>query len=268
MKKIFILFYIFVFFTAYLLAQSTENTVDTLQYELEKVTVSATRYPEKIIEVPYAVSIIPRWELINTKGYGLDEVLNRVPGVLAQSRDGNQDVRIVIRGFGARGSGDRSNSGTSRGIRVMMDGIPETEPDGRTSFDNIDLSLSNDIDVIRSNSSSLWGNASGGIINISTIPDFSDAFFSLGGMWGGYGLQKYIIRTGAVLGMGKLSANYAYTNFDGWRDHSSSTRNTANLGLISQIGDQTNIGVYMVATNNLFHIPGPLTEEQYNTNPQ
>ena len=68
--------------------------------------------------------------------------------------------------------------------------------------------------------------------------------------------------------MGQLSANYAYTNFDGWRDHSSSTRNTANLGLVSQIGDQTNIGVYMVATNNLFHIPGPLTEEQYNTNPQ
>ena len=102
--------------------------------------------------------------------------------------------RIVIRGFGARGSGDRSNSGTSRGIRVMMDGIPETEPDGRTSFDNIDLSLSNDIDVIRSNSSALWGNASGGIINISTIPQFDEAFFSLGGMWGSFGLQKYIIR--------------------------------------------------------------------------
>jgi iron complex outermembrane recepter protein len=268
MKKFFILFYVLLLFIVSLEAQNETKNVDTLKYELEQVTISATRYPEKIIEVPYAVSIIPHEDLLNTKGYGLDEVLMRVPGVLAQSRDGNQDVRIVIRGFGARGSGDRSNSGTTRGIRVMMDGIPETEPDGRTSFDNVDLSLANDIDVMRSNSSSLWGNASGGVINISTIPYFTGSFASLGGMWGSFGLQKYIVRAGADIGMGQISANYAYTNFDGWRDHSSSTRNTANLGLVSQIGDQTNIGVYMVATNNLFHIPGPLTEAQYNSNPQ
>ena len=268
MKKFSILFFVLVLSTVHSFAQDDIKNVDSLKYELDQVTISATRYPEKIIEVPYAVSIIPFEDLLNTKGYGLDEVLIRVPGVLAQSRDGNQDVRLVIRGFGARGSGDRSNSGTSRGIRVMMDGIPETEPDGRTSFDNIDLSLSNNIDVIRSNSSSLWGNASGGIINVSTIPHFTKGFVSLGGIGGSFGLQKYIIRTGAVLGMAQLSVNYAYTNFDGWRDHSSSTRNTANLGLVSQIGDQTNLGIYLVATNNLFHIPGPLTEEEYNTNPQ
>jgi iron complex outermembrane receptor protein len=268
MKKFLILFTFILAFMTCLNAQDEKKNVDTLQYQLEQVTVSATRYPEKIIEVPYAVSIIPLEDLLNTKGYGLDEVLIRVPGVLAQSRDGNQDVRIVIRGFGARGSGDRSNSGTTRGIRVMMDGIPETEPDGRTSFDNVDLSLSNDIDVIRSNASSLWGNASGGIINISTIPKFTGGFASLGGMCGSFGLQKYILRAGADIGMGQISANYAYTSFDGWRDHSSSMRNTANLGIISQMGDQTNLGVYLVATNNLFHIPGPLTEEQYETDPQ
>jgi phosphoglycolate phosphatase-like HAD superfamily hydrolase len=59
--------------------------------------------------------------------------------VLAQSRYGTSDVRIVIRGYGARGAGDRSNAGTSRGVRVLVDGIPETEPDGRTAFDQIDL---------------------------------------------------------------------------------------------------------------------------------
>lgn len=268
MKNFSILFFVLFLFIINTNAQDEKKGVDTVKYELDQVTISATRYPEKIIEVPYAVTIIPHEDLMNTKGYGLDEVLMRVPGVLAQSRDGNQDVRLVIRGFGARGSGDRSNSGTSRGIRVMLDGIPETVPEGRTSFDNIDLSLSYDIDVIRSNSSSLWGNASGGVINISTIPQFTGSFASLGGMWGSFGLQKYLWRSGATLGMGKLSANYSYTNFDGWREHSSSTRNTANIGLVSPIGDQTNIGIYLLATNNLFHIPGPLTEEQYISNPQ
>jgi len=268
MKKFLIMFFFILAYVTYLNAQDEQKTADTLQYQLEQVTVSATRYPEKIIEVPYAVSIIPRTDLTNTKGYGLDEVLIRVPGVLAQSRDGNQDVRIVIRGFGARGSGDRSNSGTTRGIRVMMDGIPETEPDGRTSFDNIDLTLSDNIDVIRSNSSSLWGNASGGIINISTIPQFRDGFFSLGGLWGSFGLQKYYLRTGAIVGMGQLSASFAYTNFDGWREHSASTRSIANIGVVSQLGDNTELGAYIVGTSNEFHIPGPLTEEQYNSDPQ
>ena len=268
MKKFLIMFFFILAYVTYLNAQDEQKTADTLQYQLEQVTVSATRYPEKIIEVPYAVSIIPHTDLINTKGYGLDEVLIRVPGVLAQSRDGNQDVRIVIRGFGARGSGDRSNSGTTRGIRVMMDGIPETEPDGRTSFDNIDLTLSDNIDVIRSNSSSLWGNASGGIINISTIPQFRDGFFSLGGLWGSFGLQKYYLRTGAIVGMGQLSASFAYTNFDGWREHSASTRSIANIGVVSQLGDNTELGAYIVGTSNEFHIPGPLTEEQYNSDPQ
>src|SRR3989337_2081804 len=140
---------------------------DSLFYEMNQVTVTATRYAESIMEVPYAVTIKSKDDFNNIKGYGLDEVLSSVPGVLAQSRNGNQDVRIVIRGFGARGSGDRSNSGTSRGIRILVDGIPETEPDGRTSFDLIDLTLVQNIEVLRSNVSAVWGNASGGIINIS-----------------------------------------------------------------------------------------------------
>ena len=49
---------------------------------------------------------------------------SRIPGVIAQSRYGTSDVRLIIRGFGARGAGDRSNSGTSRGIRVLLDGFP------------------------------------------------------------------------------------------------------------------------------------------------
>ena len=119
------------------------------------------RYPEYIIEVPLAISIIDKNLLENQKGYGLNEAISFVPGVLAQSRYGNQDVRITIRGFGARGAGDKSNTGTSRGIKFFVDGIPETEPDGRTSFDNIDLSLTNKIEVVRSNVSALWGNAAG-----------------------------------------------------------------------------------------------------------
>ncbi|MCB0751923.1 MAG: Plug domain-containing protein, partial [Ignavibacteriae bacterium] len=162
----------------------TQTKTDTLNHELNQITVSATRSPELILEIPYAVSILGVKDLQNFKGIGIDEALSKVPGVLAQSRAGSQDVRIVIRGFGARGAGDRSNSGTSRGIRIMIDGIPETEPDGRTSFDNIDLSLAENIEVVRSNASALWGNAAGGIIDISYNKQFVNPYLDVNGIFG------------------------------------------------------------------------------------
>jgi len=241
---------------------------DTLKHELDKITVSATRYPEKIMEVPYAVSIIPAKELDLIRGYGLDEILSKVPGVLAQSRSGNQDIRIVIRGFGARGAGDRSNSGTSRGIRIMIDGFPETEPDGRTSFDNIDPAGAGYIEVIRSNASALWGNAAGGIINISSVPDFKNPFLSLRSGFGTFGYKRYSLQSGTNLGNGKLFISLSNSTFDGWRIHSGSSRSVLNLGMISMLSEATKLGVYIVGSSNVFHIPGPLSLPEYNSDPK
>ena len=106
---------------------------------LPAVTVAATRSPASILTTPLAVTRLSAPELRSLGGFGLDEALSRVPGVIAQSRYGTSDIRLMIRGFGARGAGDRSNSGTSRGVRVLLDGFPETEPDGRTALDQLDL---------------------------------------------------------------------------------------------------------------------------------
>ncbi len=267
-KKVILFSFLFCGFIQSFGQNEINKSEDTLKYQLGQITVSATRYPENILEIPYAVSILTKEQFQNIKGYGMDEVFSTIPGVLGQSRAGNQDIRIVIRGFGARGAGDRSNSGTSRGIRIMLDGIPETEPDGRTSFDNIDLTLADNIEVIRSNSSALWGNAGGGIINISTTPSFETPFISLGGLVGSFGLQKFTMQSGAILGVGKLSVAVSNINFEGWRKHSGSKRTVVNVNLQSKLSDQTRLGVYLVGTGNLFHIPGPLTQDEFNKDPR
>ncbi|MFH1196714.1 MAG: TonB-dependent receptor [bacterium] len=267
MRKMFLVFFLFVFYCIAWGQASNIKNIDadstTLKYQLEDITITATRYPERIIEIPYSVTIIPVEELKNLRGYGFDEVMKNVPGVLAQSRSGNQDVRIVIRGFGARGAGDRSNSGTSRGIRIMLDGIPETEPDGRTSFDNIDFGFAQNIEVVRSNASALWGNASGGIINVSTEPIFTSPFISLGGSSGSFGFNKIMLNTGANFNSGKIYVSLSNSNYDGWREHSSSSRAMFNIGLISNLGDATRLGVHLLGASNMFHIPGPLTQAQF-----
>ena len=241
---------------------------DTLSVSLEQVTVTATRYAEKLLEIPYAVTVIPSAQLKTIKGYGLDEALSTVPGVLAQSRDGNQDVRLVIRGFGARGAGDRSNSGTSRGIRVMIDGIPETEPDGRTSFDLVDLTSADNIEVIRSNASATWGNAAGGVIYITTMPSANEPFVNLRGMAGSFGFNQLLVQNFSTFKNGsKFFVSLSNSNFEGWREHSSSYRSLLNAGFNAYLAPRTLLGVYMIAASDMFHIPGPLTLNQYNADP-
>lgn len=264
MKKLFILL---ILCGLHLQISAQQESEDTLKYQLNQVTVSATRYTENILEIPYAVSIITKSQLVNLKGYGIDEALASVPGVLAQSRSGNQDVRIVIRGFGARGAGDRSNSGTTRGIRIMLDGLPETEPDGRTSFDQIDMRLAENVEVIRSNSSAIWGNAAGGVINISSVPDFKEYYVSASGLAGSYGLKGFTLRSGTMLGLAKVYASFANTSFSGWRDHSSSNRSIVNAGVVAPLGTRSQLGVYLLATSNSFHIPGPLTQDEFDADP-
>jgi iron complex outermembrane receptor protein len=240
---------------------------DTARVVLPVITVGATRESQSLMAVSLAVTRLDSTALLGAKGLGLDAALSQVPGVLAQSRSGGTDVRIVIRGFGARGAGDRSNAGTSRGIRVLVDGVPETEPDGRTAFDNVDLAATQGIEVIRSNASALWGNAAGGVISISTLPEVRTLQWSADALRGGFGLSRYIARIAGPLGGGTIGATFVQTDYDGWRRHSGGSRSLVNLAARTVVGGATRLGVYMVASHNRFDVPGPLTQAQVDADP-
>jgi len=235
---------------------------------LPVVIVTATREPANILTTPLAVTKIGSSRLRSTSGYGIAEALRLVPGVIAQSRYGSSDVRLMIRGFGARGAGDRSNAGTSRGIRVLIDGFPETEPDGRTSFDQIDLDAAEEVEVIRSNASSVWGNASGGVVNVLTVPPVDERRAEVETVVGGFGLRRYVGRAAAPIGPGTTYISFTNSTFGGWRQHSDARRTVLNAGLVGSVGERTRLGIHLVAANNLIHIPGPLTMEEVRADPR
>lgn len=249
-------------------AQGSSASRDTA-VTLPGVTVTATRSPSAILTTPLAITKITSTELRALNGFGLDEALSRVPGVIAQSRYGTSDIRLMIRGFGARGAGDRSNSGTSRGIRLMLDGFPETEPDGRTAMDQFDLATAETIEVVRSSASSLWGNASGGVVSVSTVPQSRSATAEAQGMFGAFGLARYVARVSSPLGQGGVVyADFTNTSFEGWRAHSDARRALFNGGAVGMVGSRTKLGLFLVATDNLMHVPGPLTQAQVDANPR
>ena len=248
-----------------LLAQ-TER--DSIRYHLPIVTSVGTRFAEPWLQVPLSLSYVSRNEFWRGKGYGLDEVLAGIPGVLAQSRYGNQDIRLTIRGYGARGAGERSNAGTVRGIRVLNNGFPETEPDGRTSFDLVDIAGAGGIEVIRSNASSLYGNSSGGVVNVMSNTSFRSPYATYTQSLGSFAFHKEAITAGAMLGDGRMYFSLGNTNTDGWRWHSQSTQALLTTGIVAPVGERTDLGVHVAATSNVFRIPGPLSQAQYDANPQ
>jgi iron complex outermembrane receptor protein len=235
---------------------------------LPPLSVTASRAATSIFDVPLAVTLVTPDQLRAARGVGIDEALSLVPGVVAQSRSGGGDVRITIRGFGARGAGDRSNAGTTRGIRVLLDGIPETEPDGRTALDLVDLALVEGIEVVRSNASSLYGNAAGGVIDLRSVPATGSRALSVQAQAGSFGLQRLIGRAAAPLGNGAMYVSVANTHLDGWRAHSRSDRTILLAGIRALVGERTMLSVLAAGGNDRYLIPGPLTRAEADSTPQ
>ena len=183
---------------------------------LGPIVITPTRVEKIADEIPAAISIIGQQEIqLGTEQLGLDESLGRVPGLFTLNRyNFAQDLRLSIRGFGAR------SSFGIRGIKVIVDGIPETLPDGQGSVDGIDIDSTSQITVIRNPSSSLYGNASGGAILIESERGTLIPFAEARTTFGDYNFSKQQLKTGGDTGKLNYLLNVSNTTTDGYRDHS------------------------------------------------
>ncbi len=252
-------------FGASLSAQSTKAADSVVR--LPDVVRSVSRHRTSIWSQPASLATEQVDDMLRASTR-LEEALSGIPGVLAQSRSGGVDLRITIRGFGSRGAGDRSNAGTMRGIRVLIDGFPETEPDGRTSLDLVDLGTASHIDVLRSNASASWGNAAGGVIAVSTRPEGTTGQTNVMASAGSFGFRRALTSGAVPLGESLLYGAFTRTLSDGWRANSGGERTLLNAAWVSPEDRRTTLGVFAVGTRNQFSIPGPLTADQVAANPQ
>ena len=235
--------------------------------ELQEVVVTASRGGGDLLHLPMAVGIVNAHEITGGRRMGLSDALNSIPGILAQSRAGGSDVRLTIRGFGARGNGERSNAATIRGIKVLIDGIPETDPDGRTSLDLVDLAAVKRIEVIRTNASTLFGNASGGVINIETLARVRAPSASSDNTFGSFGLRRNNLAAESPIGSGSFSFSISNSSFSGWRQNSESFATQIHSGILTNLDPSTRLRLLVSAASNEFSIPGPLTFAEIASSP-
>jgi iron complex outermembrane receptor protein len=148
-------------------------------------------------------------------------------------------MRISIRGFGAR------SAFGIRGIKLIVDGIPETTPDGQSQLDNLPLGLISNIEILRGPNANLYGNSSGGVISINTLTKPNDKFYRTSGIFGAYQYQS--IQRTRVLDWknSNLIIHYDKRRSNGYRDQSNYKTSILNLKYINQL-DQSNKIVWQI----------------------
>ncbi|MFQ5548001.1 MAG: TonB-dependent receptor family protein [Woeseia sp.] len=201
--------------------------------------MTATRVETAVGDVARSISVVSKDRIQNaTQQLGLDEALSAVPGLYMQNRyNFAQDLRVAVRGFGVR-----SNFGI-RGITILVDDIPETVPDGQAQVDSIDLGSAERIEVLRGPASSLYGNASGGVVSVVSELGGGEPFVEGTLGLGELGYEKYQLKAGGRLGRFDYLINVSQRDFDGFRDHSASGGNLLNSRLRWNIGDSDSLTI-------------------------
>lgn len=183
--------------------------------------------------------------------------MQRVPGVFAQNRYNlAQGLRPAIRGFGARAAFG------VRGIRVLVDGIPLTLPDGQTELDVLDLTAIQHVDVVRGPASALFGNAAGGVIALRTAAPSSTPSLRIDATAGELGLQRWrASASGPVAGSVIGQASASRQLLDGPRAHGNSQTRRATGRLLTPLAGGE-ITVRASALDVQAQDPGALNAEQ------
>ena len=190
---------------------------------LPGVTVTATRIERESFDLPVSIDTVNTRTIREDRPQvNLSESLNAVPGIVVQNRQNYaQDLQITSRGFGAR-----STFGV-RGIRLLADGIPATMPDGQGQAASFNLDTAERIEVLRGPFASLYGNASGGVIQIFTADGPPQPTLGARLYRGSYDTSKWTAQYGAQHGPLNLNIATSFFRTEGYRDHSAARRDHA-----------------------------------------
>jgi len=213
--------------------------------ELDPLVVSVLRSPVRLDRLPFSASVTAGRELVEgNAGFSIEEALHALPGVRVQNRY-NPAVgeRISIRGFGAR-----SQFGV-RGIKILVDGIPATLPDGQTTLDHLDIGSLGRVEALRGPAAAIYGNGAGGVLLFRSAPPYAGPYRQEATVVSGSnGLLRLQTTGSGTAGSVGFRASVARGHFDGFRNnvsesgedpYSMADRTTVNAGITSVVGGGT-----------------------------
>ncbi len=231
---------------------------------LSTVTVTATRIGAVSFDVPAAVSSVPATQLQDAAlGINLADDIGAVPGLLARNRNNYaQDQQISIRGIGAN-----STFGI-RGVRIYQDGIPQTGADGQGQVSQFNLDSAARVEVLRGPFSALYGNSSGGVIQIFTADGTPPDSLRGAAAYGSFGVWRAGLDAEGAAGNLSYNADFTHFSVDGYRPHSSADNESFNAKLGYAIDSHDHLAfIVNVVSRPDAQDPLGLTPTQFGTDP-
>jgi iron complex outermembrane receptor protein len=229
-------------------SDAASDTTTAMQVRMEPIEVTATPFQIAGEAASFAVTALDRSErdLNTSPSLSLERVADGIPGLFVGSREHFAlGDRLTIRGLGWR-----AQFGV-RGVQVLLDGIPLTVADGQAMIGIVDPSFVRSIEVIRGPASTFWGNASGGVLALSTKPAAGAHVGRAKVTSGSYGLIKTDVQVTPNVGPHRLSVYGSYLGQEGYRENSE-TR-LLRSGLTGTYRISENAGIRTIAA--LQHMP-------------
>jgi len=229
-----------------------------------EVVVTATRTEADPYNIPASISAVSGDQMRNDAlGVNISDDVATIPGLLARNRNNYaQDQQISIRGIGA------NSAFGIRGVRVYQDGIPASGPDGQGQVSQFNLDSAGRVEVLRGPFSALYGNSSGGVIQIFTADGSGPAQVRTSLAYGSYGLERAAINASG--GNGPLGVNVDLMHFSvaGYRDHSSANNDSFNAKVSYALNDASHLAFIanVIARPDAFD-PLGLTHAEFEADP-
>ncbi len=221
---------------------------------LSPVVVTATRTEQDSFDLPMAIDKVEKQNIQDGQlRMTLSESLARVPGITAQNRNQMaQDPQISSRGFGAR-----SSFGV-RGLRVYVDGIPLSMPDGIGNPGSVDLGSIAAIEVMRGPFSAMYGNSSGGVIQMLTDTPPATPEVSADVLLGSFNTRRASVQAAGTQKGVEYLINYSDYRSDGFRVQSQNDKQQATVKLGVKLAEDTKLTTLINWFDQFAQDPGGL----------
>lgn len=231
--------------------------------QFEEIVVTSLRPEQQMRHVSTSVDVLEAEAMQGTRTHYMDDAFQFIPGVHVQSRHNQDEARISI-----RGSGIRTNWGV-RGINVLINGIPLTDPDGLTDIDAVDLGIVDRVEVLRGPASSLYGSgAIGGAVNFIFGESRQPFGVNVSSTAGSYNFRRH----GVSLHGSRDSYSYflsaSHHSKDGYRDRSGGNSQRVFGRFTFVPDDRSDVELIAFWRAIDFELPGSLTQEQFDADPR
>ncbi|WP_340105010.1 TonB-dependent receptor family protein [Rhodohalobacter sp. 8-1] len=247
-------------------ATYAQTIPDSLRGELEPVVIEATYSPISIDAAPMSLSYRLRnaEEMAARPAVTMDDLTFTIPGVTISNRENYAlGERMSIRGLGWR-----SPFGV-RGVQVLLDDLPLTVADGQTIMSMIDPAMVRKIELLRGPSATFWGNSSGGVLHLSTVPQRNAPLLQYRGYGGSFGTLKQELQWNYANERSRIYGYTTYFETEGYRNYSAAQLFRSSIGLEHSVSDNGRLTLNANYTSmpKAQH-PGALTESQLENDPK